>query len=72
MVSDFIRSKLNISSPEGWYKVTINMLHFLGAGGLLNKYNNCTSKLLANVYPEYPMSEKSIVNGTEYMLIMSI
>ncbi len=63
-----IAKKLNITDQEGWYKVTVETLRMHKAGGLLaSKYNNSPSKLLATVFPEYPLS-----NITSNCMILNI
>ncbi len=49
-----IASKLQISDPRDWYKITCKcMLQQKGGSGLLAKYKGSMSKLLATLYPEY-------------------
>ncbi len=50
-----LAKRLNIRDQEGWYSLTLNTLKQNGGYGLLQKYNGSPSKLLTNVYPEYPL-----------------
>ncbi len=51
---DAIAKKLNISHPDGWYKIKGDTLRQHGAKTVLdNYYNGSISKLLTKVYPEY-------------------
>ncbi len=51
-----LAKKLNITSPEGWYKINVDTLLKNGAAGFLPKYKNSPSKLIKTIYPEYRKS----------------
>jgi len=53
---DHLAKKLNITSIEGWYKVTVPILQANGGNGLLKKYKVSLHTLLSTVYPEYKQS----------------
>ncbi len=57
-----IASKLNITSPEGWFRISQPTLQQHGAGSLLaSKYDNSPSKMLATIYPEYKQACRHFV-----------
>ncbi len=50
---DDLATKLNITSPDGWYKISWNTLQKFEAHGLLHKYNDSLVRVLRASYPEY-------------------
>jgi hypothetical protein len=51
---DSIAARLNITSPEGWYKVTAADLSNNGARWVSFLYKDSVYKALKAIYPEYP------------------
>ncbi len=49
-----LAKKLNITTPQGWYQVTMRSLIQNGGSEILAKYNDSPTKLLSAIYPEYP------------------
>ncbi len=52
---DNLAKKLNITNQMGWYNITYQQLMNNGANRLLQRNKRSPSKLLAAVYPEYPI-----------------
>lgn len=50
---DKLAKKLNITSYEGWYQVSVKTLQQHGVSGILSKYNSSPKKLFPAIYPEY-------------------
>lgn len=49
-----LAEQLRINHPDGWYRVNTAEIHKHGGSSLLTKYKNSYSRLLRNVFPEYP------------------
>ncbi len=56
-----LAKKLNINTPESWYKVTESLLIQHGGSELLSQHNDSLIKLLSAVYPEYQVYLKEHV-----------
>ncbi len=53
--------KLHVRDAHGWFSITGSTLKQHGAGGLLAKYGDSVSKLLAAVSPEYKQTCRNTV-----------
>ncbi len=52
---DNLAKKLKITDRQAWYHITLRTIRKHGGTGLLAKYQNSPSKILATVYSEYPL-----------------
>ncbi len=50
---DNLANKLNITTPNDWYRINLSSFQQHGATSLLQKYDGSVCKLLTNVYPTY-------------------
>ncbi len=55
-----LSKKLNITDPEGWYKISREAVIKHGGSRILKKYNDSLSKLLTTVYPQYPTTTRPL------------
>jgi len=46
-----LEKKLRITRPEGWYDVSFQKVHEVGAGGLIQCYNKSVASMVADLHP---------------------